>query len=437
MTSQETPTTSPSPAPAVLRPFLAVAGGHGPVGRAVAALAPAAVLTGGHLLTDGGGSTALAAAAGLTVLPATCALAWSAVRAERAEVALRAAHAELTATATQAEEAATDRLEEQVRGAFVQLQFTERQSRVRAQGVVDDSSSAIVERLAEVEGQVASVQSSTDVIDDKALAATTATREILERAAQADRDVAALEDSLRSVGSMATVIAEVAGQTKLLALNATIEAARAGAAGDGFRVVAGEVKDLAATTAGSTHEITETVAAVQANAHAVLRSLRAVQDRIAGIDEAAEGLRSVADTQRGALVALQGSVAAAVEGARSMSDLAATMERRRVDRFPCRQAVVLRVDGRDNPATVLDLGLGGARVATQTPQRIGVGTRVVVHWPDGGRTLDLAGAVARATGSAGAWELGVVFDTTSSAAPPALVAVVDRLRSAIPAAPAR
>jgi hypothetical protein len=431
MGTDATPST-PAP-PAALRPFLAASAGRGPLGRVVAALAPAAVLAGGHVVTDGGWSTALAAAAGLAVLPGTCALAWSAVRAERAEQSARCAHEELLAGASRAEEAATDRLEEQVRGAFVQLQFTERRSRVRAQEVVDDSSSAIVQRLAEVEDQVASVQSSTDVIDDKATAATAATREILARAAQADQDVAALEDSLRSVGSMATVIAEVAGQTKLLALNATIEAARAGAAGDGFRVVAGEVKDLAATTAGSTDEITETVAAVQANAQAVLRSLRAVQDRIAGIDEAAEGLRSVAETQRGALVVLQGSVAAAVDGARSMGDLAATMERRRVERYPCRQAVVVRVEGQDHPATVLDLGLGGARVETASPQRIGVGTRIVVHWPEGGRTLDLAGAVARATGAPGAWGLGVVFDTTSAAAPPALVAVVERLQSTCPA----
>ncbi|MEZ0166606.1 methyl-accepting chemotaxis protein [Kineococcus sp. LSe6-4] len=432
-----TPQDRPSPAPTAPRPVPAVAVRRGPLTRASLALAPAAVLTGAHVLTDGGWSSALALAAGLAVLPGTCALAWSAVRAERAAAALRTAHAELAAAAAQAEAAAAEHLQEQVRGAFVHVQFTERQSRARAQEVVDDSSSAIVARLGEVEDQVAGVQASTAVIDDKALAATGATREILALAAQADRDVAALEGSLRSVGSMATVIAQVAGQTKLLALNATIEAARAGAAGDGFRVVAGEVQDLAATTAGSTHEITQTVAAVQADARAVLAGLRAVQERIAGIDAAAEGLRSVADTQREALVSLRGSVTAAVEGARGMGDLAATMERRRVDRFPCRQAVVLGVEGQEEPATVLDLGLGGARVATGTTRRVGVGTRVVLRWPDGGRSLDLPGAVARAGGSAGAWELGVVFDTTSSAAPPALVALVQRLRSTVASAPAR
>ncbi|WP_380157766.1 methyl-accepting chemotaxis protein [Kineococcus sp. R86509] len=229
----------------------------------------------------------------------------------------------------------------------------------------------------------------------------------------------------------------VADQTKLLALNATIEAARAGAAGDGFRVVAGEVKDLAATTAGSTHEISTTVTTVQADAHAVLCSLRAVQARVAGIDDVAAGLRSVADQQRDALVRLQGSVAAAVDGAHQMGDLAATMEWRRVSRFPCQQDVVLRVEGRENPATALDLGLGGARVTTASTQRVGVGTRVVVHWPHRTGTLDLAGAVARVRTVTGGHDLGIVFDVSATAAPAGLVAVVDGLRSRVEAVPAR
>ena len=309
---------------------------------------------------------------------------------------------------------AAERLVEQEQAAFVHQRFTEKQSRTRAQEVVDDSSTAIVTRLAEVEDQVGSVRSSTETIDEKVLAATEATRDMLARAAQADHAVEALEGSLRSVESMATIIAQVADQTKLLALNATIEAARAGAAGDGFRVVAAEVKDLAATTGRSTQEIATTVADVQSSADAVLRSLRSMQERIGSIDEASEGLRLVAARQRDAVGHLQGSVAAAVEGAQGMSRLAATMERRRVERFPCRQDLVVTVEGRRFAGTGLDLGRGGAKVTLpgQLAGTFGIGRELVVHWPHRGAALALPATVARCTATAGGVEVGVVFEPT-------------------------
>jgi spermidine/putrescine-binding protein len=69
------------------------------------------------------------------------------------------------------------------------------------------------------------------------------------------RQVAELIRSLDRIGTIAKLIAGIAGQTNLLALNATIEAARAGEAGRGFAVVASEVKALANRTAAATLEI--------------------------------------------------------------------------------------------------------------------------------------------------------------------------------------
>jgi methyl-accepting chemotaxis protein len=65
-----------------------------------------------------------------------------------------------------------------------------------------------------------------------------------------DIDVAAVESAVEveNITRLIADIAAISGQTKLLALNATIESARAGEAGRGFSIVAGEVKALSERT---------------------------------------------------------------------------------------------------------------------------------------------------------------------------------------------
>ncbi len=72
-----------------------------------------------------------------------------------------------------------------------------------------------------------------------------------------------LHESTARIDSIVGIIEDIAGQTNLLALNASIEAARAGDAGRGFSVVAGEVRRLSDSTQNSAGQIKEVVASLR------------------------------------------------------------------------------------------------------------------------------------------------------------------------------
>ena len=75
--------------------------------------------------------------------------------------------------------------------------------------------------------------------------------------------IAGLSEQTAQIGSITSLVSDLANQTNMLALNAAVEAARAGEHGKGFGVVAGEIRKLADESKKSAERINALVGDIQ------------------------------------------------------------------------------------------------------------------------------------------------------------------------------
>jgi methyl-accepting chemotaxis protein len=149
----------------------------------------------------------------------------------------------------------------------------------------------------------------------------------MKSAASLDTTMRGVSESSNSIADLTEVVQEFVEQTNLLAMNAAIEAARAGSAGYGFSIIAGEIKRLAESQKKQVASIRDVITGIvrqikEGAEHAALmsQSLTAITK---GADEAARQISGVlagSRKQKGIAGDLSGAVAGFQEAFKSIGE---------------------------------------------------------------------------------------------------------------------
>ncbi len=188
----------------------------------------------------------------------------------------------------------------QVKDVAQQVQGSATHSETSVEKLADEAniqSFALEEALESVESMSESIQSVAQSAQDAALIArqaleaaesgdktmdktVTSIQGIRSSVAETSKKMKRLAESSQEISKVVNIISGISEKTNLLAFNASIEASRAGEHGQGFRIVADEVRRLAERVTDSTKEIEQLVNMIQLETSEVLQTMETSTNQV-------------------------------------------------------------------------------------------------------------------------------------------------------------
>lgn len=147
---------------------------------------------------------------------------------------------------------------------------------------------------------------------------------------ETSKKVKRLAESSQEISKIVSIISGISEKTNLLAFNASIEASRAGEHGEGFRIVADEVRRLAERVTESTKEISQLVETIQTETGEVLETMEeSTAQVVAGtelVGETKQNLQQLAQLSEKTDQLLQSISASTVSQADTSQQVTSTMQ---------------------------------------------------------------------------------------------------------------